>query len=90
MYTDLPTVTQPCILTLCIKVYDEVVENPYEDSGGDEVEALTGVRNIHFPAMKTWIKKHLDDTRKKVDGAAGHIHFLCKGMLISSRAVFPC
>ena len=85
MYSDLPTVT---LLTWCIKVYDEVVENPYEESGGDDEEALTGVRNIHFPAMRTWIKEHLEAASEKVGGAAEHIYFLCRVMLISPRVCF--
>ena len=51
-------------------MYDEVVENPYEESGSNDEEALTGVINIHFPDMRTWIKEYLEATRKKVGGAA--------------------
>ena len=51
-------------------MYDEVVENPYEESGSNDEEALTGVINIHFPDMRTWIKEHLEATKKKVGGAA--------------------
>ena len=47
------------------QVYDNVVENPYKDTGGKDTVALTGVENIYFPAMRDWIKKHIKATAKK-------------------------
>ena len=41
-------------------MYDDVVENPYEDSGGKDTVALTGVENIYFPAMRDWIREHIE------------------------------
>ena len=67
-------------------MYDEVVENPYEESGGNDEEALTGVINIHFPDMRMWIKEYLDATKKKVGGATKCAYLLHEGMLI----VFSC
>ena len=48
------------------QVYDEVVEDPYADTGGNEEEALTGVINIYFPEMKKWIFKYLSEVADKV------------------------
>lgn len=48
------------------QVYDKVVENPYEDTGEDDVTALTGVVNVHFPDMRTWIKDHLTMVAQQV------------------------
>ncbi|XP_019849951.1 PREDICTED: inositol 1,4,5-trisphosphate receptor-like [Amphimedon queenslandica] len=36
-------------------VYDDLVQVPYSESGGSQVEALTGAENEHFPALKDWI-----------------------------------
>ena len=58
------------------------MENPYEESGGNDEEALTGVSNIHFPAMRTWIKEYLEATKKKVGVAAVCTCLLHGGMLI--------
>ena len=58
------------------------MENPYEESGGNDEEALTGVINIHFPDMRTWIKEYLEATKKKVAGAAECAYLLHGGMLI--------
>jgi hypothetical protein len=52
-------------------VYDEVVENPYEDTGGKEEEALTGVINVYFPDMKKWIFEHLTKAAVKVSVCGG-------------------
>ena len=41
------------------QVYDNVVENPYADTGGEDTIALTGAENVHFPAMRDWIKEHI-------------------------------
>ena len=49
-----------------IQVYEDVVENPYEDSGGNEEEALTGVINKNFPAMKEWLAQYLTKVAKEV------------------------
>ena len=59
-----------CTLTPCplLQVYEEVVENPYEETGGDDVTALTGVSNEHFPDMRTWIKEHLSMAAEEVRG----------------------
>ena len=57
------------------------MENPYEESGGNDEEALTGVVNIHFPDMRTWIKEYLEATRKKVGRAPEHDCFLHGGVL---------
>lgn len=35
---------------------------PYDDTGDDETVALTGVENLHFPALKEWI---LDTIKEK-------------------------
>ena len=42
-------------------MYDDVVENPYEDTGGKDTVALTGVENVYFPSMRDWIKDHVED-----------------------------
>ena len=42
------------------------MENPYEDTGGNEEEALTGVINIYFPDMKTWIHQYLTLVEQRV------------------------
>ena len=42
------------------------MENPYEDTGGDDVTALTGVVNVHFPDMRGWIKDHLTMVARQV------------------------
>ena len=55
-----------------MQIYDNVVEKPYEDTGGEggETIALTGVENIYFPKMKTWIKEHIEMAAKnKVDAS---------------------
>ena len=62
------------------------MENPYEESGGNDEEALTGVINIHFPDMRTWIKEYLEATKKKVGRAAECGYLLHEGMLI----IFSC
>lgn len=49
-----------------IQVYEEVVENPYEDTGGDDITALTGVQNEYFPDMRDWICDYLSSVEKKV------------------------
>lgn len=54
---------------LTSQVYDEVVENPYEDTGGDDVTALTGVQNEYFPDMKEWICDYLSSVDEKVSVA---------------------
>ena len=46
------------------------MENPYADTGGEDTVALTGVENIYFPAMRDWIKDHIQEAaRKKVVAA---------------------
>jgi inositol 1,4,5-triphosphate receptor type 1 len=51
----------------CAQEYDAVVEDPYADTGGEDTVALTGVENIYFPAMRDWIKEHIESAaRKKV------------------------
>lgn len=52
-----------------VQVYDEVVENPYEDTGGDDITALTGVQNEYFPDMREWICDYLCSVEKKVSVA---------------------
>ena len=71
-------------------MYDKIVENPYEESGGNDEEALTGVVNIHFPAMRTWIKEYLKATRGKVGGAPEHDCFLHGGVLSSHGLSCTC
>ena len=46
-------------------MYDDVVEDPYEDTGGKDTVALTGVENIYFPEMRDWVKEHVADAAKK-------------------------
>ena len=46
-------------------MYDDVRENPYEDTGGEDTVALTGVENIHFPAMRDWIKEHIESAARR-------------------------
>ena len=46
-------------------MYDDVRENPYEDTGGEDTIALTGVENIYFPAMRDWIKEHIESAAQK-------------------------
>lgn len=41
-------------------MYEDIRENPYEDTGGKDTIALTGVKNIYFPDMRDWIKKHIE------------------------------
>ena len=48
------------------QVYDDVVEDPYADTGGNEEEALTGVINIYFPEMKKWIFQYLSKVAEEV------------------------
>ena len=50
-----------------MQVYQKVVEKPYESTGGDEGEtvALTGIENVHFPAMKRWICSHLEQVANR-------------------------
>ena len=47
------------------QVYGDVVENPYAESGGKDTEALTGVENIYFPAMRDWIKEHIESAAQR-------------------------
>lgn len=49
-----------------VQVYSEVVENPYEDTGKDDVTALTGVVNEYFPDMREWICDYLLTVKEKV------------------------
>ena len=53
-----------------VKVYDDVVEDPYADTAGDDptadITALTGVVNPNFPAMRKWIKEHISMVAKRV------------------------
>lgn len=46
-------------------MYDKVVENPYEDTGGKDTVALTGVENVYFPAMRDWIREHIAAAAQK-------------------------
>ena len=36
-------------------MYSELSPRPYEESGGDDSEALTGVISEYFPVLKKWI-----------------------------------
>ena len=38
-----------------MQVYSDLTPKPYEVSGGDESEALTGVVSEYFPKLKVWI-----------------------------------
>ena len=53
-----------------MKVYDDVVEDPYADTAGDDptadITALTGVVNPNFPDMREWIKEHISMVAERV------------------------
>lgn len=53
------------LIVNCLQVYDNVVENPYEDTGGKDTVALTGVENIYFPAMRDWIRDHIQGAAQR-------------------------
>lgn len=46
-------------------MYNDLVEEPYKDTGSLDMIALTGVENVNFPLMKMWIKDHLQDASHK-------------------------
>ena len=45
------------LLVVYFKVYNEVKENPFADTEGDDDTALTGEKNIHFEKLREWIFK---------------------------------
>ena len=55
------------------QIYDEMVEDPYADTGADDITALTGVKNEYFPDMKEWIKDYISAFAEKV-GEASNTH----------------
>ena len=42
------------------QVYSKVVENPYESAAANPTKALTGSVNVYFPALRDWIKSHVE------------------------------
>ena len=46
-------------------MYNKVVENPYKDTGGEDTVALTGVENVYFPAMRDWIREHIEAAARR-------------------------
>lgn len=61
---------------LFLQVYDETKEDPYADTGGDDVTALTGVKNEYFPKMRDWIKEYVEAFAEKVSWAS-NTHLWC-------------
>ena len=42
-----------------MQVYSEISKDPYKSSADDDVTALTGVKNKHFPDLKEWLQLHV-------------------------------
>ena len=45
----------------CSQVYEQVVEDPYKDTGDEDTMAFTGEINENFPAMRDWILEYITD-----------------------------
>ena len=42
-----------------MQVYSEISKDPSRGSGDDEITALTGAKNEHFPHLKKWLYCHI-------------------------------
>ena len=58
-----------------LQVYSDLSPKPYEECGGNEQEALTGVLSEYFPILKKWILK-IVETNKVC------IHHACMQLLL--------
>lgn len=43
------------------QVFNNVVEDPYKDTGDADTIALTGEENLNFPKMRDWILEFISE-----------------------------
>ena len=53
-------------------MYSDLTPKPYEECGGNEEEALTGVLSEYFPILKEWILKIVEDNKVCINHACLH------------------
>ena len=70
-----------------MQVYENVVEDPYADTGSDDETALTGVVNIYFPRMRDWMKEYITEIAEKVINivVAHSVHVRMQNGLVQCR-----
>ena len=44
-----------------MQVYTKVVEDPYKAATANPTKSLTGSINVYFPALKDWIRSHVEN-----------------------------
>ena len=62
-----------------LQVYSDLTPKPYEVSGADESEALTGVVSEYFPKLKVWILEVVKDNTVctyAMPACSANTHFL--------------
>ena len=42
------------------QIYSELDAHPYATTGKSDTVALTGVENIHFPQLKSWVQNAIN------------------------------
>lgn len=42
-------------------MYRKVVEDPYKSAAANPTKSLTGSVNVYFPALKDWIRSHVEN-----------------------------
>ena len=46
--------------SLHMQLYSKVVEDPYKSAAADPIKSLTGSENVYFPALRDWVKSHVE------------------------------
>lgn len=65
-------------------MYSKVVEDPYKSATENPTKSLTGSVNVYFPAIRDWIKSHVENYQVLIKyniasytGVPGYINNIC-------------
>lgn len=46
-----------------LQIYSNITKDPYGSAAEDDEIALTGVKNVYFPALKEWILSFVNSNK---------------------------